>query len=119
MNTDKLFAQALVNEYSPKSTSRVVALRKLDLRAKRPASVFAYTFGIISALTLGTGMSLCMQVIGPQTPSFFLLGIGIGLLGLLGAAVNYPLYKRLLEKGKQKYAFEIIELAKEIAGEQS
>ena len=45
--------------------------------------------------------------------------IGI-LLGIAGAAiciVNYPLYKRLLKKGKDKYAFEILELAKEITGE--
>lgn len=29
--------------------------------------------------------------------------------------LNYPVYKRLLEKGKQNYAFEIVELAKEIS----
>ena len=29
--------------------------------------------------------------------------------------VNYPIYKKLLAQGKQKYAFEIMELAKEIS----
>ena len=47
MNTDKIYAEQLANEYAPKDTSKVVALRKLDARAKRPASVFTYTFGII------------------------------------------------------------------------
>ncbi|WP_242830967.1 hypothetical protein [Butyrivibrio fibrisolvens] len=45
--------------------------------------------------------------------------IGV-LLGIVGAAIciiNYPLYKKLLKKGKEKYAFEILELAKEITGE--
>ena len=47
MNTDKIYAEQLANEYAPKDTSKVVALRKLDAKAKRPASVFTYTFGII------------------------------------------------------------------------
>ena len=32
-----------------------------------------------------------------------------------GMGVNYPIYKKLLAQGKQKYAFEIMELAKEIS----
>ena len=48
MDTDKIYAEQLANEYAPKDTSKVVALRKLDNRAKLPATVFTYTFGIIS-----------------------------------------------------------------------
>lgn len=114
MNTDKLYAEQLASEYAPKDTSKVVALRKLDKRAKLPATVFTYTFGIFSALVLGVGMCLSMKVIGSGTGTMFLLGIILGLLGLLGAGINYPLYKQLLAKGKQKYAFDILELAKEI-----
>ena len=29
--------------------------------------------------------------------------------------LNYPVYKKMLEKGKKKYAFEIMQLAKEIS----
>ena len=29
--------------------------------------------------------------------------------------INYPVYRKMLAKGKQKYAFEIMELAKEIS----
>lgn len=32
-----------------------------------------------------------------------------------GMGGNYPIYKKLLAQGKQKYAFEIMELAKEIS----
>ena len=56
MNTDKIYAEQLANEYAPKDTSKVVALRKLDARAKLPATIFAYTFGIIAALITGVGM---------------------------------------------------------------
>lgn len=34
MNTDKIYAEQLANEYAPKDTSKVVALRKLDAKAK-------------------------------------------------------------------------------------
>ncbi len=60
MNTDKIYAEQLANEYAPKDTSAVAALRKLDARAKRPAGIFTYTFGIIAALVFGTGMCLAM-----------------------------------------------------------
>ena len=58
MNTDKIYAEQLANEYAPKDTSKVVALRKLDAKAKLPANVFTYTFGIITALVAGVGMCL-------------------------------------------------------------
>ena len=64
MNTDKIYAEQLANEYALKDTSKVVALRKLDAKAKLPATVFTYTFGIITALVAGVGMCLSMKVIG-------------------------------------------------------
>ena len=47
--------------------------------------------------------------------TMFVLGVIVGIIGLLGMGVNYPIYKKLLAQGKQKYAFEIMELAKEIS----
>lgn len=115
MNTDKIFAEQLANEYAPKDTSKVVALRKLDAKAKRPASIFTYSVGILSALVFGTGMCLAMGQIGSGTTGSFVLGIVVGLLGMAGMSINYPIYKKLLSQGKQKYAFEIMELAKQIS----
>lgn len=82
---------------------------------KLPASIFTYTFGIITALITGVGMCLSMNVIGSGTTAMFVLGVIIGIIGLVGMSVDYPIYHRLLAKGKQKYAFEIMELAKEIS----
>ena len=115
MNTDKIYAEQLANEYAPKDTSKVVALRKLDTKAKLPATIFTYTFGIITALVTGVGMCFSMNVIGNGTSTIFVLGVIIGIIGLIGMGINYPIYRKLLAKGKQKYAFEIIELAKEIS----
>ena len=115
MNTDKIYAEQLANEYAPKDTSNVVALRKLDAKAKLPATVFTYTLGVIASLILGVGMCLSLKVIGSGTTAMFVLGIILGVIGIAGVSVNYPIYKMLLAKGKQKYAFEIMELAKEIS----
>ena len=115
MNTDKIYAEQLANEYAPKDTSKVVALRKLDTKAKLPAIIFAYTFGIIAALVTGIGMCFSMNVIGNGTSTMFVLGVISGIIGLMGMGINYPVYRKMLAKGKQKYAFEIMELAKEIS----
>ena len=50
MNTDKIYAESIAKECAPKDNSKIIALRKLDAKAKMPAIIFAYTFGIISAL---------------------------------------------------------------------
>ncbi len=116
MNTDKIYAESIVNEYSVKEDSKVIALKKLDAKAKLPSAIFAYTFGVASALVLGTGMSLAMKVIGSGTGAF-VAGIIVGLFGIVGCAVNYPIFKALRNKGKEKYAGDILLLAKEISGE--
>jgi hypothetical protein len=115
MNTDKIYAEAIANEYAPKDTSKVIALKKLDRKAKAPASIFAYSFGVVMALVLGTGMCLSMKVIGSGSTAMMVVGIIIGAVGLAGVSVNYPIYRKFLADGKQKYAFDIMQLAKEIS----
>lgn len=115
MNTDKIYAEAIANEYAPKDNSKVIALKKLDRKAKGKANIFAYTFGVLMALVLGVGMCLSMQVIGDGGRGMIAIGIIAGIVGIAGVSVNYPIYKKLLENGKKKYAFEIMQLAKEIS----
>ena len=114
MNTDKIIAESIAKDYAPKESSKLVALKKLDNKAKLPATIFTYSCGIISSLVFGTGMCLSMQVIGSSIVSR-IFGIIIGIIGLIGCGVNYPIYKKKLEKDKSKYAYEIVKLAKEIA----
>ena len=96
MNTDKIYAEQIANEYAPKEASKVKALKKLDAKAKMPAYIFAYTLGIASSLILGTGMSLAMGVIGGGKTVATVIGILIGLIGILGVSINYCLYKKYL-----------------------
>ena len=105
MNTDKIYAEQLANEYAPKDTSKVVALRKLDAKAKLPANVFTYTFGIITAMVAGVGMCLSMKVIGSGSTAMFVLGVIVGIIGLLGMGVNYPIYKKIAGTGQAEIRF--------------
>ena len=114
MNTDKIIAESIAKDYAPKESSKLVALKKLDNKAKLPATIFTYSWGIVFALVFGTGMCLAMQVIGSGIMSM-VVGIVVGIIGLIGCGVNYPIYKKMLEKGKAKYAYEIVQLAREIA----
>lgn len=118
MNTDKIYAEQIANEYATKETSKVKALKKLDAKAKNPAYIFAFTFGIVSSLILGVGMCLCMGVIGANNLLTMVLGIIIGCVGILGVSINYPIYKKILTTSKNKYASDIIKLANEIASEE-
>ena len=111
MNTDKIIAESIAKDYAPKESSKIVALKKLDNRAKLPATIFTYSCGIVSALIFGTGMCMAMGEIGGS----MVMGILIGIIGMIGCCVNYPIYKKMLEKGKAKYAYEIVQLAREIA----
>ena len=114
MERDRILAEAIAKDYLPRDNSKIVALKKLDNKAKLPATVFTYTFGIISCLVAGLGMCLAMQVIGSGI-AMMVSGIVIGVVGFTGCGINYPIYKKILEKSKQKYAFEIVELAREIS----
>ena len=113
MNTDKIIAEKIASEYAPKKTSKVVALKKLDRKAKQTAEIFAYTYGIINSLIFGTGLSFALEAIGNS----LIIGIVLGIFGAFGMFINYSFYKILLRKGKEKYGSDIIRLAQEIATE--
>ena len=117
MNTDKIYAEQIANQYSEKETSKVKQLKKLDAKAKNPAKIFALVFGIVSSLIMGTGMCLAMNIIGGDSAGTMLVGIIVGCLGIFGVSINYFLYKKILINGKNKYKSDILMLAKQISEE--
>ena len=102
MNTDKIYAESIAKEYAPKDSSKIVALRKLDRKAKLPATIFTYTWGIIFTLVFGTGMCLGMQVIGSGITGM-VIGIIVGIIGMIGCGVNYPIYNKMLSSGASMF----------------
>ncbi len=117
-NDQEFMVQKIRTQYIEKETahSELDTLRELDAEVKRPANVFGYVFGIISALVMGTGMSLVMTDIGAQLGMTDTMapGIVIGIIGMLMAIVNYPVYKSILSARKAKYADRILKLSDKI-----
>ena len=85
MNTDKAYAEKIASEYAPKETRKVIALKKLDAKAKMPANVFSYTFGVIMSLVLGVGMCLILKVIGDASIGYVFMAISLAIQGILQA----------------------------------
>jgi len=115
-NDQQFMAQKIRTQYMEKTPSELETLRELDAKVKRPANVFAYVFGSISAIIMGAGMSLVMTDIGAiiGMDSTMLPGIVIGLVGMVMALVNYPTYKGILNSRKKKYGAEILTLSEKI-----
>ena len=115
-NDQDFLVQKIRTQYTEKEHSSLDELKELDAKVKRPANVFAYVFGSISAIIMGSGMSLVMtdlaDIIGIQNPMLY--GIVIGVLGMIMAIINYPIYKGILGSRRKKYAAEIISLSDKI-----
>ena len=112
----QFMAQKIRTQYMEKEPSELDALRALDAKVKRPANAFAYTFGSISAVIMGAGMSLVMTDIGAVIgiTSALVPGILVGVVGLGMALLTYPIYKSILNSRKKKYGAEILALSDKI-----
>ena len=115
-NDQDFLVQKIRTQYTEKEHTGLDELKELDAKVKRPANVFAYIFGSISAIIMGAGMSLVMtdiaETVGIQNPMLY--GIIIGIVGMFMAIINYPIYKGILGRRRKKYADKIIELSDKI-----
>ena len=97
--------------YLPKEEDKLSELRKLHAIPTRKAQTVSLTVGIIGALIMGTGMSLCMTDLGAALGSFAMIaGVLTGLAGMVMAAFAYPVYNNTLKKEREKIAPEILRL---------
>jgi len=112
-NDQEFLVQKIRTQYTEREHSQLDELKALDRKVKKPANVFAYVFGAISAVIMGAGMSLVMTDIGAQLgmTETMVPGIVIGVVGLLLAILNYPIYKGILNARKKKYADRVIALS--------
>ena len=109
---EKNIAESIRKDYVAKEHTQLDTLQALDKKVKKPVKIFSYVFGTLSAMIMGSGMSLVMtnigSIVGIADPMF--TGIIIGVIGLVLAILNYPLHNHLLKSRKKKYANEIIAL---------
>ncbi len=114
---ERKIATGIFESYEEKSETAFERLKRTHAKAQLPAKVFGYTFGSFSALIMGAGMSLIMtDITSLGDPARMIVGALIGVVGMLLATVNYFAYKKLLKKGKEKYAAEIMAYKQEILG---
>jgi len=115
-NSQNFMVEKIRTQYMEKESTELDALRKLDAKVKRPANVFAYVFGSLGSIVMGSGMSLVMTDIGEKISMTEVMvpGIVIGVIGMIMALINYPIYKKVLGSRRKKYANEIIALSDKI-----
>ena len=117
-NDQEFLVQKIRTQYTEKESTELDALRELDAKVKRPANVFAYIFGSISAIIMGAGMSLVMTELAAElgiAASLGLpLGIGFGAVGGVLAGFAYPAYLWVAARERRRIAPEILRLTDEL-----
>ena len=102
--------KAIRQKYLPMEEDKMTQLRRLDAGTTRKGACTALTVGTLSALVMGLGMSCCLVWGG----AWFVPGIALGLAGMGGAALAYPLYTRITQQEREKVADQILQLTDEL-----
>jgi len=107
--------EAIRKKYLPPEEDKMERLRRLHSIPTQKAQAASIAMGVVGALILGTGMSLCMTDLGAALGYLaMVIGILTGLLGLVMVALAYPLYNSVLRKERQRIAPEILRLSDEL-----
>lgn len=96
--------------YLPKEESKLDQLRRLDESVTKKGMAVSLVTGILSSLILGIGMCCCM-VWGSW---LFAPGIVIGIVGIAGVSMAYPMYTKVTKRERERIAPEILRLTDEL-----
>lgn len=107
-------------KYAPptEAEDKMERLRRLDAGVTKKAQIVALTLGIIGALVLGTGMSLCMTTLGGELGlsdgTAMTVGVAVSVVGAVLAGVAYPIYNAIVRRERRRVAPEILRLTDEL-----
>jgi len=102
-------------KYLPREENKMERLRKLHAIPTQKAQAASLTLGVIGALIMGTGMSMVMTDIGAILGNWsMVIAVIVGIVGMVIAALAYPLYNRVLRSWREKIAPEILRLTDEL-----
>ena len=115
-NDQEFLVQKIRTQYTEKQHTELDELKALDAKVKKPVNVFAYVYGSLSAIVMGCGMSLVMTDIGTAIglADAMVPGIIVGVIGMILALSTYPIYKKMLDSRKRKFAPEILKLSEKL-----
>ena len=116
MQDKEFMVEKIRSQYTEQEHTELDALKALDAKVKRPANVFGYTYGSVGAVIMGAGMSLVMTDIGTKIglTATLVPGIAVGVAGMGMVLSTYPIYKKILNSRKRKYAHQILKLSDRI-----
>jgi uncharacterized membrane protein YccF (DUF307 family) len=107
--------EAIRKKYLPREEDKIEQLRRLHSIPTQKAQAASIAIGVLGALVLGTGMSLCMTELGAAMGHLaMVIGILVGVLGLIMVALAYPVYNTVLKKERQRIAPELLRLSEEL-----
>lgn len=106
--------QEIRQKYLPREESKFEELKRLDYTVQNSGMLESLCAGIGGALSFGLGMCLATHVIGSGV-FLIVLGVLLGIIGMGGMLAAYPVYRKVYEKTKQKFAPRILELAAELS----
>lgn len=103
--------RAIREKYQPRPVreTKMDQLRRLDAGVAQKGALASITLGVISVLVMGTGMSMCLVF-----TDYFIPGVVVGVLGLAGVCMAYPVYTRVTRKERERIAPEILRLTDEL-----
>lgn len=102
--------ESIRKKYLPKEEDKMEQLRRLDESVARKGMIISLILGVVGSLILGVGMCCCLVWGG----GWFVPGIFIGLVGIAGVALAYPVYVRVTQKEQERVAPEILRLTDEL-----
>ena len=102
---------ALRQKYLPKEKiekSNVEILRELEQKVHAFPTALGIVLGVIGTLIFGLGLAMILEW------GLLLWGCIVAVVGLVPLVLAYPLYKKTLQKRKEKYGEEILSLSHEL-----
>lgn len=106
--------QDIRSKYLSREESKLEELKRLDYTVQNAGMIESLCAGIGGALIFGMGLCLTMKIIGSGI-FFMIIGVLLGIVGMIGMLSAYPVYRRVFNKTKTKYASRILELAEELS----
>jgi hypothetical protein len=96
--------------------SSIERLRRLDASVTKKGTTVSLIVGILGSILMGSGMSLVMTDLGALLPDLLalFLGLAVGVVGIVGVALAYPIYKAITKKERERIAPEVLRITEEL-----
>ena len=96
--------------------SSIERLRRLDASVTKKGTTVSLIVGTLGCILMGSGMSLVMTDLGALLPDLLalFLGLAVGVVGIVGVALAYPIYKAITKKERERIAPEVLRITEEL-----